>query len=188
MESGKPRAVQAVIDRVRAVLSGHDNKKCLVVAIASTFENSASEVVDYVLDGLHARRVREAGTLRAFAITTAEWRQIVAEGAVSDSEAQIALRYPRTVECELRLATALGQTLCEKQAAEAWARASGRLAAVAALQMPDAEDRVVAVLDDCVVRNDLRRVEELAAELQDGGEDVLELTKMSEALAACYTR
>ena len=178
--------VQSIRSRVAKVTGNWlGDSECVQVAIAC----ACTEPLD-VLGVLFTRHVTSqiAAKLQELAITTHEWAALFAHdvGHTRVLEASTAAGAAVFKSEADRLAQALRSTLAETIQKTTWQRPVTRLATYVGMHFENHEEAVGAAIGG-IVRSDLRRLEDLRAEMEERGMETMSLSAMVVALslAAC---
>ncbi len=178
--------VQGIRNRVAKVAGNWlSDSECVQIAIAC----ACSDALD-VLGVLFARHVTSqiAGQIRELAITGEEWAALFAHDVSHTRTQESSTAAGATMfkgECG-KLSQALRSTIVETVQKAAWQRPVTRLAIYVGMHFENHEDAVASVIGG-LVRSDLRRLEDLRAEMEDRGVETMDLAQMVVALsvAAC---
>tara|TARA_X000001036_G_scaffold11660_2_gene10174 strand:+ start:2363 stop:2929 length:567 start_codon:yes stop_codon:yes gene_type:complete len=179
-------AVQGIRGRVsKAAGNWLSDSECVQISIAC----ACTEPLD-VLGVLFTRHVTSqiSSQIRDLSITSDEWTTLFAHDishtrTLESSTAAGADMFK--AECT-KLSQALRSTIVETVQKTAWQRPVTRLAIYVGMHFENHEDAVASVIGG-LVRSDLRRLEDLRAEMEERGVETMDLAQMVIALsvAAC---
>ena len=186
MATDRITVVSAVRQRVEEALvctMVHDQDTAIAAALAAMCVHDSQSIFEVLFS---ISRARLAQQNRAnIAMTDAEFETLFGVAAVlgTSASATAQINQPAFVAHSQSLVRALRCTLAEKRAMSAWARPATQLSCYLALHTDDAEERLSACLGG-VVRQDVRRLDDIRSLVEDNGADHMLLTHTVLALGS----
>lgn len=182
----RAQAVTSIRQRVGEALgSWLSDEESLLVSIASG-TRQAPELLDYLLNPTLAKRAKN--NVKATAMTAEEWVHLYGPEArpTRTQKLDSAVSQKAFEASTEKLCTALRCTVEEATQKAVWARTWTKASCFVALHVHEPEVMLEACLNS-IVRADLRRLEDLRADIDDEGVQTMMLAEIMEALAQSVT-
>lgn len=179
-------AVQSIRTRIAPVAGTWlSDSECVQVALACACRG-AKELLGVLFTRNVTKKIE--CSIETLAITDAEWKMLYASETTHTrtNETNAVANSIHFKEEALKLSNALRSTIGESAQKTSWTRPVARVSIYVGMHFANYEDAVSTALGG-LVRSDNRRLEDLCAEMEDRGVQVMELAMMISALsvAAC---
>lgn len=179
-------AVAAIRARSTAVVgSWLKDSDCLQLALAATMR-SAPDIMEFMFNRVVAKTA--LASAKAIAVTDEEWAALF--GSIARPTRGLLMEKTTEegtfVEYIARLQNALRCTIGERAQSAVWSRSWSKAACLLAMHVELHEEYLSICLGN-VVRGDSRRLEDLRAELDDDGTEVMLVSQVIQSLSESVT-